>query len=113
MLDFQDDPLLSTTPTPDFVDRGNLDRENDTCLAKVVLTMKTVVLNNLTPVRMTPSKTPTLDFKDGGHLDVERKVGKVQERFNSSPDVNSPDVSYISTSSQKGHRSSIGAFKSF
>ena len=45
------------------------------CLAKVVYTMKTVVLNNLPSVRMTPlsSQTPTLDFMDGGHLDEENE----------------------------------------
>ena len=43
------------------------------CLAKVVYTMETVVLNYLPSVRMTPlsSQTPTLDFVDGGHLDGE------------------------------------------
>ena len=60
------------------------------CLAKVVYTMETVVLNNLPSVRMTPpsSQTPTLDFMDRGHLDGEmtlwrakysaKLVGKVQ-----------------------------------
>ena len=55
----QDDPLSSQTPTPDFVDRGHLDRENDILVRQVLLqkndhAMNIGVLNITAPVRMTP-----------------------------------------------------------
>ena len=66
-------------------------------MAKVVYTMETVDLNNLTSVRMTPPsiQIPTLDFVDRGYLDGENDTlesqvlckscregsGKVQVRF--------------------------------
>ena len=58
------------------MDSGHLDGEMTCnrveCLAKVVDTNETVVLNIPTPVRMTPCpQIPTPDFVDRRHLDGE------------------------------------------
>ena len=70
----QDDPLLSSTPTSEFVDgilMCKMTFPRAKCLAKVVHTMETVVLNNSCQIDPLSSKTPTPDFVDGGHLDRE------------------------------------------
>ena len=46
--------LSSQTPTPDFVDGGHLDMENDILVRQVDYALKTYVLSSPAPVRMTP-----------------------------------------------------------
>ena len=76
----QDDSLSSQTPTPDFVDRGHLDRENDilgrqvlnkswSCYEDRCLEYPSSCLDN--PLSCL---TPSPDFVDGGHLGRENDI---------------------------------------
>ena len=76
----QDDPLSSQTPTPDFVDRGLLDRENN-ILGRQLLNKSWSCYEDRCPEQ--PSsyqddplslQTPTSDFVDGGHLAGENYI---------------------------------------